>query len=290
MSENVFRSLFDGIMNAAENAAPERNTFMGEDGFLHCADCGEPVEAPLPEEIVAMFPGKKTRPRMCKCDRENAEAETLKEKQSQARMRIEQLRSEGLYSEAYRQNRFDSDDNRNEKVSRIARNYVDSFDDCEHENIGLMFWGGVGTGKSFYAACIANALIEKYRTVVMTNVQDLVAEMTENYGENREWVLDTVGNVDLLILDDLGVERSTGFMNENVFTILNKRCDAKKPMIITSNLNPAIFESEQDMDKKRTYDRIKEMCTPILVSGESRRTEISKNKKAVLKKILEESQ
>ena len=65
----------------------------------------------------------------------------------------------------------------------FARFYADHFDEMEKENIGYLLWGAVGTGKSYFAACIANALMEEEIPVRMTNfaaiLNDLNAIMTE---------------------------------------------------------------------------------------------------------------
>lgn len=282
---NMFANLLLGIMNAAESRIKEENTYMGDDGYRHCKVCGEPIEAPTEEEIRAVFPWKTTRVRMCRCDREEEEAEREQAKKAEARYQIEQMRSEGLYSDLYRECTFDTDDKRLEKVSALARMYADRFDEMAEQNIGLMFWGGVGTGKTYYAACIANALIEKHYPVIMAPVQDLVADMTENYGENRNYVLSLVERVDLLILDDLGVERGTDYMQQHVYDIINTRANANKPLIVTTNLSPSDFDNETVDIKKRTYDRVKGLCQYVLVGGDSRRKEMSKEKNELLKEM-----
>ena len=286
MSENYFTSIINAAM---EKAAERRNglaEYVGEDGIRRCDVCGEPLEAELPEEIKALFPNKKTRPRMCRCDRERANMEETKEQDRQKQYRIEALKGEGLYSRMYASCTFENDDLREEKAGKVARNFVENFDFATENNMGILFWGGVGTGKTYYAACIANALIEKCKTVVMSNVQTLVAEMTENFNANREHVLNTVKTCDLLILDDLGAERGSDFMQDNVYSIVDARCRSCKPMIVTTNLNPADFRKEEIDIKRRTYDRISECCTPVLVNGESRRMGIAKEKALLFKKML----
>ncbi len=286
MSENYFTSIINAAM---EKAAERRNglaEYVGEDGIRRCDVCGEPLEAELPEEIKALFPNKKTRPRMCRCDRERANMEETKEQDRQKQYRIEALKGEGLYSRMYASCTFENDDLREEKAGKVARNFVENFDFATENNMGILFWGGVGTGKTYYAACIANALIEKCKTVVMSNVQTLVAEMTENFNANREHVLNTVKTCDLLILDDLGAERGSDFMQDNVYSIVDARCRSCKPMIVTTNLNPADFRNEENDMKRRTYDRISECCTPVLVNGESRRMGIAKEKALLFKKML----
>lgn len=284
---SIFSEIFAGIMENAENGRSVKETHRREDGLLYCDVCGEPLETEMPEEIKALFPGKKTRPRMCRCDREKADAEERIEKEQLAKNRIDAIRKDGLYSSLYESCTFDHDDRRDERASRIARNYVSHFREYSEGNAGMMFWGGVGTGKSYLAACIANALIDRNYTVIMAPLQDIVADMTANYNANRDSILDRVETCDLLILDDLGVERGTDYMYEHVYDLINTRYLAKKPMIVTTNLSPQQLESDPDIRKVRIYDRIKENCQPIKVAGESRRKGIAKGKAELFRRLLE---
>lgn len=284
---SIFREIFAGIMENSTTGRGERKMYKGEDGYMHCDVCGEPLEAELPEEIKALFPNKKTRPRMCRCDREKYESEEKAEKEQLAKNRIEMIRKEGLYSQLYESCTFEKDDRRDERASHIARNYVSHFPEYSEGNAGLMFWGGVGTGKSYLAACIANALIDKRCTVIMAPLQDIVADMTANYNADRDTILSRVENCDLLILDDLGVERGTDYMYEHVYDLINARYLSKKPMIVTTNLSPQQLESDPDIRKVRIYDRIKENCQPIKVAGESRRKGIAKGKAELFRRLLE---
>lgn len=282
---SIFQIALQHVMdNWEENKAED--DYIGEDGFLHCGVCGEPKEAPMPEEILVMFPERKTRPRMCKCMIEKADREEKEAVENRKRMRIENLRKFGLYDPLYEMSRFENDDGRQERAIGIAKKYVANFSKFYEENIGLMFWGGVGTGKSFIAACIANALIDKLTPVIMSSVQDLVSDITEDYGANRDYILSHIKNVDLLILDDLGVERDTPYMLEHVYDIVNARYKAKKPLIVTTNLSMAQMSGETDFSKKRIYDRVIEMCQGVKVDGDSRRRTMAKTKADIAKRLL----
>ena len=282
---SIFEEVFRGVMDGWKNE-PETNDYIGDDGFLHCGVCGEAKEAPMPPEIMELFPDRKVRPRMCRCMVERAEKEEKEAAEQQKKLQIDNLRAFGLYDPLYELSRFDKDDGRQARAMVAAKNYVENFSEFYEEDIGLMLWGGVGTGKSFIAACIANALIDKFTSVIMSSVQDLVAEITAEFGEKREYVLGHIKNVDLLILDDLGVERDTAYMLEHVYDIVNARYKAKKPMLVTTNLSPAQMSEEKEFSKKRIYARVIEMCQPIKVDGESRRRGIARDKAERAKKLL----
>ena len=63
---------------------------------------------------------------------------------------------------------FENDNGRNPQTE-LARRYAEHWENMRTDNIGCLFWGGVGTGKSYLAGCIANALMEKEIPVHMTN-------------------------------------------------------------------------------------------------------------------------
>ena len=73
----------------------------------------------------------------------------------------------------------------------------------------------------------------------------------------------------LLILDDLGAERNTSYGKECVFDVVNRRLLSGKPMIITTDITLSAMQKATDLDDRRIYDRILEVCVPILFNGEN---------------------
>ena len=105
---------------------------------------------------------------------------------------------------------------------------MDNFDKAKAENTGLVLWGDVGTGKSFVAGCIANALIEKEIPVVMTNFAIILADMMNLKIDKNEYIKGLNRN-SLLIIDDFGMERDTPFALEQIYNIIDSRYTASKP-------------------------------------------------------------
>ena len=89
--------------------------------------------------------------------------------------------------------------------------------------------------------------------------------------EGKQNYLDSLNEFDLLVIDDLGIERNTEYVNELVYNIIDARYRSGKPMIITTNLKYSDLHNTEDTSKARIYSRIIEMCLPVLVSGEDRR-------------------
>lgn len=91
---------------------------------------------------------------------------------------------------------------------------------------------------------------------------------------------------DLIVLDDLGVERRSEYMDEAVYTVVNARYMANKPAIFTTNLRTSDFENPKDESQKRIYSRIVGMCDFVPVNGPDRRIGEHNIKKNGIGKIL----
>lgn len=167
--------------------------------------------------------------------------------------------------------RFENDNGSNSKM-HIAKNYVTCWGE---EDYGLIVWGSVGVGKTYMVACIANALIEKGVSVHMTNFATILNDLNSHYNDRNEYI-EKICAYDLLIIDDLGMERTTGFSLEQICNIIDARCSSKKPLIITTNLTIDDLKSVRDMALKRIYDRILSVCIPVLIEGKSQREEEAK--------------
>lgn len=88
------------------------------------------------------------------------------------------------------------------------------------------------------------------------------------------------------ILDDLGAERSSEFMRETVFNVIDSRYRAVRPFIITTNLTAEELKKPHELEYQRIYDRILERCFPVEISGKSRRRENLKKSYFDIKKDL----
>ena len=140
------------------------------------------------------------------------------------------------------------------------------------DNIGLILFGPIGSGKSFLASCIANYLMEKELIrVKMRNFSEIINELqTGGFDLERNKYIDSFTNAPLLILDDFGIERDTAYAKEQVYNVINSRYLKQKPTIITTNLPwTHILNANEDMDYQRIYSRIVEMYIPVQVRNKT---------------------
>ena len=163
--------------------------------------------------------------------------------------------------------------------------YVEQWQTMRAENLGLLLWGGVGTGKSFLAGCIANALIEQEVPVHMTNFARILNELNSSFS-GRNDIVDKFCRYPLLIIDDFGMERGTEYALEQIYSIVDSRYRSRKPLIVTTNLTLNEIQHPQDTAHARIYDRLLEMCVPISCIGVSFRKENAQEKLERLKSLI----
>ncbi len=243
------------------------NDYIGADGLLYCGECNTPKQC----RIIA-FGKEDIVHHMCACAKEKYNAKREQVKRNTRAFQIAQMRSEGFADAALQHCTFDFDDGAMPEITDICRKYVDSFDSFLRRGEGLLFHGLCGSGKTFYASCIANAVIEKGYPALVTSFTHLTNRIQGAF-EERGRVIDSLGRYALLVLDDLGVERrsESGYMQEMIYSVVDKRVRSGLPMIVTTNLTMEEIKKPKDMEYKRIYDRIMEKTVPVEVNGMNRR-------------------
>ena len=137
---------------------------------------------------------------------------------------------------------------------RISLDFVETFGDGKN----LLFYGTVGTGKSFLSGCIANSLLEKGFSVVYFSAVSLFETLSRfSFGGNAKESLynfcKELYNYDLVIVDDLGTEVLSSFVTSQLFSLLNEREMRRKSTIISTNLN---LSELRDRYSDRVFSRV----------------------------------
>lgn len=168
----------------------------------------------------------------------------------------------------------------------VCRRYCEQWEKMLKENIGMLLFGPVGTGKSFAASCICNELLERRVTVAATSFARVLNVLQSSFAGRQE-VLDRLGRFRLLFIDDLGAERNSEFSLEQVFAVIDSRYRAQKPVVITTNLTLKQLESPENMAYARIFDRVLEMCpVRLCVSGPSRRKGLADDRRELARELL----
>lgn len=261
--------LFEAIFEKAVKAGEERYTAnegdYEENGLLYCGKCRTPKQAKLNVLDV-----ERLVPIACKCVRDAEIAAETDENERRRAENIHRLKETGFPDSRMQNWNFANDDHSNEKLSSISENFVKNYAKFKNSHKGLLMFGGVGTGKTFAAACIANALMEQEVPCYMTNFSRLVNKIQAMRDDRQEFI-DSLCEYDVLIIDDFASERDTSYMNEIVYNVIDTRYRSGLPLIVTSNISGDELKNPKDMDKQRIFSRLLEMCHPIAISGTDRR-------------------
>ena len=252
-------------INARYKSRPlQSDEYLNEsDGLIYCSKCRTPRQCKIEHDGQYI-----TLPVRCLCQKESDEQEEAEFQKRQRLIRIEHLKANGLQDKCLHDYTFANDKGYNADEMKKAHRYVTEWDTMRSENRGLLLWGNVGTGKTFIAACIADALIEKGVPVLMTNFSKILNTLTPMFSVDRNAFIDSLNQYSLLIIDDLGIERNSEFALEQVFSVIDARYRSNKPLIITTNLT--IDEmNHADLAHTRIYDRILERCTPLMVNNQN---------------------
>lgn len=259
--------------------------YRNEDGLLVCGRCGTPKEMRLSTELLGGHTAIVPIP--CECMK-RAEAERRERELAAERERkIEKTRTECFAGcTFFRGCTFDADDGRTPQITAICKDYADTF--SRGDMNGLLLWGKVGTGKSFYAAAIANRLIDNGFSALQTSVQEIVTHIESLPFSERPKAKSRFAKYDLLIIDDLGAHRSTEYVMSHVLEILDLRYKNSKPVVVTTNLDPNLNTKADSDDAPwpRIFSRILERCYPIKFVGENRREyKMMEMRKAMRKRL-----
>lgn len=256
--------------------------YQDSEGIWHCGVCKR-----AKQRRIELGQYKRTVWCICDCEEKKLQERRKQEEFEENQRRICNLRDTYMGGDANKNASFSDYKLRqeNKKVAVLAKKYVQRFPEMEEKNQGIIFYGPVGTGKSYTAACIANALIERNVSVIMTSLVKIL-KVLKGLDDEVAYT-NALNNCRLLIIDDLGAERSTDYALEKVYDVIDSRVRKGKPMILTTNLSFQEMMQCPDIRYKRIFDRIFEKCYPVEVPGTSMRIVQAYERQKEMKKLLE---
>ena len=145
-------------------------------------------------------------------------------------------------------------------VNEVKR-YVADLESRLNEGRGLWFMGDVGTGKTTLAMIVSKAALEQGFSVGIYSLPRLLAEIRKTYDQTAESTyfnfFKQLVKVDLLHIDDVGAERQTDWVLEQLYALINERYEQEKAVMITTNLGPDELCTQVG---ERTVSRLVEIC------------------------------
>lgn len=258
---NQISNITDGMF---QSRPLQEDEYLNEiDGLIYCSRCRTPRQHRVQFKERIMLPTVR-----CHCQQEAYEKEEKERKRQEQLLLVSRLKANGLQDKSLRDYTFANDKGYNPEIQK-AHDYVAHWQEMKEKSLGLLLWGDVGTGKSFFAGCIANALLEQGIPVLMTNFSRILNTLTGMYSDDRNQFIDSLNKYSLLIIDDLGIERSTDFALEQVFNVIDSRYRSKKPLIVTTNLTLDELKHPSDLGRARIYDRVLERCVPLKINNQN---------------------
>lgn len=253
----------DGLVSLiaaqTEKAAERETEYLDEEtGLLRCRICGGKRQ-----RIIQPFPESTPRVVRCWC---GCPTDEDKRKERERLEEIERRRRVCFAgAEKYKEWTFDGDAQRRPELSSFMRQYAENFPQYRKEGKGLLLYGDTGTGKTCFSAMIANAVLAQGYRARMINFEQIEKELWDA-DQKAEYMRELLG-YDLLVLDDLGIERKNDYMQGIVYNVVDGRVRQGLPVIVTTNLTTDEFSKTEEIAYKRIYERLMHNCVPVSVDG-----------------------
>lgn len=257
-----------------------------KDGILYCGKCNTPKEVLMSLPVLTGTDTPQPFPVACKCQQEADTRAEAEKRAAEFKNNLEaRWRADGFHDPSYLKPIFSDDDGANPKLTDVCKKFVDRWPEMLENGMGLLLYGNVGSGKTFFAGCVCNALLEKQVRVCATSFPRVLNALQNLM--DRQKALDRLARYQCILLDDFGVERGTEYAQEQLFAVVDARYRAKRPTVITTNLTLQQLENPENMAYSRIFDRVLEMCpVRLCVSGPSRRKGLADARRALARELL----
>ncbi len=255
--------IMDKDCRAKNPAAPED---YERDGLLYCGRCH------TPRETVIAIPNTDRTMRgmiLCRCRAE----QSAKEREAEQRAAAEEHRKQALPHDKSRAMTIESSDCK----LKIAEAYIAQWERMYRDNVGLLLHGPTGSGKTYIAAAIANALVDRGEWVYMDNFASIANDMRDTYKGGHDFIVSRAQIANLLVLDDFGSECTSDYSIQNIYELIEARIESGKPLIVTTNFPPDKLVSGADLRLQRLYSRLTSLH-PVGIDGADRRKKMTRDR------------
>jgi len=262
-----------------------------------CLNCGYPIQKDI---NISLLGGPKRIPILCPCKDAELKALEAQDEQRRIQQHLDRFKAYSLIDNRFEHSTFElwEHNPNNQKLFELAKKYADNWDEMFSNNAGLVLHGDAGTGKTFAAFAIANELGKKNISVMAVSISALLSAIKDSYSRNgdigEQEVFRAITDASLLILDDMGTEHKTSWAYDKLYSIIDNRWRAKKPLIITTNLsidglrsNLTVVDGRKgEADhSERIWSRIDAMCIPYRVNGPSWRIKQGNAVSEIIRKL-----
>ena len=279
--------LFKSIVEHRQKTyvCPEHGPYLGTECWINTgtqqfhsvsadrSQCPECAKKPLTEKEIAR--------------RQQQEELLARQAEEEARLREEALR-EGFYHEMHMPTDYwgvsfaqiKEHHASIAKAKKEAMIFVENYPTLRRKGAGFCFFGQVGTGKTMLSMAICNELYTRYRNTVSMRYIEMwrIFQLEKQSWETRDRSeFNRLMAVDLLVIDEIGVQFSTKFEESILMELLNERVSEKRNTVYISNLNPNSREGNDSIRSvlgERVYERLR-MNTIFLPFGRSQRTPLT---------------
>jgi DNA replication protein DnaC len=150
----------------------------------------------------------------------------------------------------------------------VVRRFVRDLEANLDAGRGLWLFGDVGTGKTTLAMLVSRAALEAQRSVAIYSLPRLLAEIRTTFDPDGDRsyteLLDRLAAVDLLHIDDVGAERTSPWVLEQLYAMINARYEEQRSIVITTNLER---DALGEQIGERTVSRLEEVCDVLPLFG-----------------------
>ena len=259
-------------------AKPQDNTpaapqdYM-QDGVLHCGVCHKP------KYILRKLLGvERAFPINCDCREAQLRRQAEEQRQQEKLLKAEDCRRHALpYAHMHNWD-FDHDDGGSPQITDHAKQYALHFAELKRMGLGLFLFGVSGTGKTYAAVQIVNALCDEGYRCLLISFLDIITNLLSLNRERRQEYIDEICSHDLLVFDDYGAEPSTYFSDMNVLEIISTCYQKRVPMIVTTSLPPESLNKEGNATRKLALSRLKERCYCLTLVNTQRKKKLAEQR------------